>query len=329
MTGSSGHLGEALMLTLKKDQPDDDLRGLDICPSEYTTHVGSITDPVAVREAMDGVQVVYHTATLQKPHIATHSRQDFVDTNITGTLTLLEEAVKQKVESFVFTSSTSVFGDALKPVSRNDPAVWITEDVVPISKNIYGVTKIAAENLCQIAHRNQGLNCIILRTSRFFPEEDDESPLPDSGIEPEFCGENLKANEYLHRRCEIGDIVAAHRLAAKFAPELGFDKFIISATTPFSINDVQELQADGPGVVAKFFPDMPDIYSKLQWKMYPSFDRVYSNAKARSILGWTPKYDFRHVLDLVSRGQNIESPLAAKIGIKGYNKNQTNSHIKN
>ena len=42
---------------------------------------------------MAGVQAVFHTATLHKPHVATHSRQDFVATNITGTLNLLEEAV--------------------------------------------------------------------------------------------------------------------------------------------------------------------------------------------------------------------------------------------
>ena len=63
----------------------------------------------------EGVRAVYHAATLHKPHVATHSRQDFVDTNITGTLNLLEEAVAAGVEAFVFTSTTSVFGDALTP----------------------------------------------------------------------------------------------------------------------------------------------------------------------------------------------------------------------
>ena len=121
---------------------------------------------------MRGVQAVFHAATLHKPHVATHSRQDFVDTNITGTLNLLEEAATAGVESFVFTSTTSVFGDALVPPA-GAPAAWVTEDVTPVPKNIYGVTKAAAEDLCQLFHRNQGLACIVLRTSRFFPEEDD------------------------------------------------------------------------------------------------------------------------------------------------------------
>ncbi len=105
---------------------------------------------------MKGVQVVFHAATLHKPHVATHSRQEFVDTNITGTLNLLEEAMSAGVESFVFTSTTSAFGDALAPPA-GAPAAWVTEDVTPIPKNIYGVTKAAAEDLCQLFHRNEGL----------------------------------------------------------------------------------------------------------------------------------------------------------------------------
>src|SRR5579859_2575505 len=115
-----------------------------------------------------GVTTVYHAATLHKPHVATHSPQQFIDVNITGTLNLLQEAVEAGVASFVFTSTTSVFGDALVPPA-GAPAAWITEEVRPVPKNIYGVTKAAAEDLCQLYHRNQGLACIILRTSRFFP----------------------------------------------------------------------------------------------------------------------------------------------------------------
>jgi len=122
---------------------------------------------------MQGVEAVLHTATLHKPHVLTHSRQMFIDTNITGTLNLLEEAAAAGVHSFVFTSTTSAFGDALTPPAHA-PAIWITEDVVPVPKNIYGVTKTAAEDLCELFHRNRGLPCVVLRTSRFFPEADDD-----------------------------------------------------------------------------------------------------------------------------------------------------------
>ncbi|MCB0182766.1 MAG: NAD(P)-dependent oxidoreductase, partial [Caldilineaceae bacterium] len=126
VTGSAGHLGEALVRTLRDG--DTIVVGTDISPSSYTDRVGSIVDPDHVRRCMVGVDAVVHTATLHKPHVATHRRQEFVDTNITGTLNLLEEATLAGVDAFVFTSTTSTFGDALTP-SPDEPAAWITEDV--------------------------------------------------------------------------------------------------------------------------------------------------------------------------------------------------------
>ena len=170
VSGSAGHLGEALMRTLQA--AGHDAIGLDVLASPFTTEVGSIVDRSVVSRCMTGVDAVLHAATLHKPHVATHTRQQFIDTNITGTLNLLEEAASAGVGSFVFTSTTSTFGDALTP-PVDGPALWVTEDIVPLQKNIYGVTKVAAENLCELFHRNAGMPCIVLRTSRFFPEDDD------------------------------------------------------------------------------------------------------------------------------------------------------------
>src|SRR5262245_45240869 len=170
VTGSAGHLGEALMRTLREKQVD--AVGLDVLASGYTDVVGSISDRAVVESCMDGVTAVFHAATLHKPHVQSHSRQAFVDVNVTGTLNLLEAAAAHGVGAFIYTSTTSTFGDALTPPA-GAPAVWITEDIAPIPKNIYGATKVAAEDLCQLFHRNQELPCLVLRTSRFFPEEDD------------------------------------------------------------------------------------------------------------------------------------------------------------
>ena len=102
------------------------------------------------------MRAVLHTATLHKPHVGSHGRQAFADTNITGTLVLLEEAAAAGVGSFVFTSTTSAFGRALSP-APGQPAAWVTEDTVPVPRNIYGVTKTAAEDLCELVHRDHGL----------------------------------------------------------------------------------------------------------------------------------------------------------------------------
>src|SRR4029078_221175 len=80
VTGSAAHLGEALMRTLRAQGRA--VRGLDIKPSAFTDIVGSITDRSTARDAMRGVFGVIHTATLHKPHVATHSRQDFIDSNV-------------------------------------------------------------------------------------------------------------------------------------------------------------------------------------------------------------------------------------------------------
>ena len=88
VTGSAGHLGEALMRTLREQRKD--VVGVDVLPSPFTDVVGSIADRVVVDECMRGVTHVLHAATLHKPHVATHARQAFVDTNVTGTLNVLE-----------------------------------------------------------------------------------------------------------------------------------------------------------------------------------------------------------------------------------------------
>ena len=167
VTGSAGHLGEALMLTLR--ERGTPVRGIDVLPSSFTDAVGSIVDRAFVRDAMRGVTQVLHAATLHKPHVATHTRQQFVDTNVTGTLHLLEEAAAAKVRAFVCTSTTSAFGRALVP-PPGEPAAWITEAVRPVPKNIYGVTKVAAEDLCELMHGLAKMPVLVLRTSRFFPE---------------------------------------------------------------------------------------------------------------------------------------------------------------
>src|SRR5205085_7331239 len=184
-----------------------------------------------VRRCMRGVDAVVHSATLHKPHVATHSRQDFVDTNVTGTLNLLEEAASAGVKSFVFTSTTSTFGRALTP-PPGAPAAWVTEDVAPVPRNIYGATKTAAEDLCELVHRDHGLPCLILRTSRFFPEADDRDDVRSA-----YDDANLKVNELLYRRVDVEDVVSAHRCALERAPELGFGRYIISATTPLRRED--------------------------------------------------------------------------------------------
>jgi len=265
--------------------------GLDVKESRFTHRVGSIADRNFVRDCIRGVDAVLHTATLHKPHVATHARQEFVDTNITGALNLLEEASAAGVGVFIFTSTTSVFGHALTP-SSGDPAAWITEDVVPVPKNIYGITKMAPENLCELFHRDRGLPCLILRTSRFFPEADDRRDIREA-----YADANAKVNEFLYRRADIEDDAGAHILALEKADTIGFGRYIVTATTPFTQTDLPRLRVNAPAVVKHYVPRYEEVYTARGWSMFPAIDRVYVNARAREEVGWRPRYNFSAIVD--------------------------------
>jgi len=310
VTGSSGHLGEALMRTLRAQGRE--AIGLDRLPAPFTDRVGDLTDSAFVLDSLAGADAVIHAATLHKPHVATHSRQAFVDTNIGGTLNVLEACVAQQVKALVFTSTTSTFGAALVP-PPGEPAAWITEDVRPVPKNIYGVTKIAAEDLCELFHRRHALPCLVLRTSRFFPEADDSPEVREA-----YADDNAKVNELLYRRADIADVVDAHLLALGKAPALGFDRFIISAATPFTRADTAQLRHDASAVVARYFPDYADAYARQGWRMFPAIDRVYSSEKAVHLLGWTPRHGFGEALAQLQAGRDWRSELAQTVGAKPY-----------
>jgi UDP-glucose 4-epimerase len=310
VTGSSGHLGEALMRTLRAQGRE--AVGLDRLPAPFTDRVGDLTDSAFVLDCLAGADAVIHAATLHKPHVATHSRQAFVDTNISGTLNVLEACIAQKIKALVFTSTTSTFGAALVP-PPGEPAAWIDEDVRPVPKNIYGVTKIAAEDLCELFHRRHALPCLVLRTSRFFPEADDSADVREA-----YADDNTKVNELLYRRADIADVVDAHLLALGKAPALGFDRFIISAATPFTRADTAPLRHDAASVVARYFPDYADAYARRGWRMFPAIDRVYSSEKAVRLLGWTPRHGFGAALAQLREGRDWRSELAQTVGAKPY-----------
>jgi len=277
-------------------------------PSAHTQLVGSIVDRELVHCAIHGhaVEAIIHAGALHKPNIETHEPSDFVAVNVQGTLNLLEEAFApgSKVDRFIFTSTTSLM------ISRDiragaasglKKAAWITEEMAPLlPRNIYGVTKLSAEHLCRLFHELQGLSVIILRTSRFFPEEDD---MAHTIVQSE---PNTKANEFLFRRLTVEDAAESCVAALAKAPELGFDTFIVSAKTPFSPDDCEELIVDAPSVVKRYFPEYPEVYQRLGWTMFQSIDRVYDSSKAQRRLGFQCRVGFKEKLqelqNLLSRG---------------------------
>ncbi|MET1026323.1 MAG: NAD(P)-dependent oxidoreductase, partial [Dongiaceae bacterium] len=275
VTGSSGWLGRSLVPRLRRD--GHQVIGLDPLPGATTQVVGSVEDRALIRATLrdNRIEAVVHAGALHKPHVETHPRSAFLSVNVEGTLNLLEESVApgSTVERFVFTSTTSLMISKEIRAGRSggaQRAAWITEEMAPlVPRNIYGVSKLSAEHLCRLFHEMHGLPILILRTSRFFPEEDDMAHAIAQS------GPNTKANELLFRRLTVEDAAESHVRALERAPELGFDTFIISARTPFSPADCDALIADAPAVVARYFPSYPGIYARLGWSMFASIDRIY------------------------------------------------------
>lgn len=296
LTGSSGWLGQTLAPRLELD--GHKVVGLDPIPSATTQIVGSIEDRDLLRRTMReyAVEAVVHSGALHKPHVETHERSRFIAVNVQGTLNLLEEAIApgSKVDRFVLTSTTSLMISKEIRAGRAGGAaraLWIDEEMAPLlPRNIYGISKLSAEHLGRLFHESYGLPLLVLRTSRFFPEEDDMAHAMTQSAD------NTKANELLFRRASVEDVAQAHVAALAKAPELGFDTFIISAPTPFSRDDCAALIADAPAVVARLFPRYPEIYARRGWTMFDSIDRIYDSSKAARRLGFVCRTGFAEKL---------------------------------
>jgi UDP-glucose 4-epimerase len=298
LTGSSGWLGQTLKPRLM--ELGHSVTGIDPVTSAHTDIVGTIADRNLVRRTIveNRIEAIIHSGALHKPDVERRSRQEFLDVNVQGTFNLLEEAVANGVSRFVFTSTTSLMisekiraglaGGAAK-------AAWLTEEMSPEPRNIYGVTKLAAEHLCRLTNILHKMPVIVLRTARFFPEEDDMAHAIEQSEE------NTKANEFLFRRLTVEDVAEAHVAALQQAPEIGFDIFIVSADTPFSPDDCDQLIHDAPAVVARYFPDYPTLYARKGWTMFKSIDRVYDASRIKRRLGFAPKTGFGEILENLRR----------------------------
>jgi len=198
----------------------------------------------------------------------------------------------------VLTSTTSLMVSQAVRDESSAEAVWLDEATGPLApRNIYGATKLAAEGLCRVWHLAHGLPCIVLRTARFFPEDDDTNT--------DLSGENLKANEFLHRRLTVEDAAAAHLAALVRAPDLGFDLFIVSAPTPFVRADAAALRGDAAAVVARVFPQAPAVYAARGWRLPSGIGRVYDASRAERVLGFRCRTDFAAVLHAMKSGVSL------------------------
>lgn len=297
LTGSSGWLGRFLAPQLR--EAGHEVVGLDIAPGADTQVIGSVADRDLVHEVVaSGIEVIIHGGALHKPDIARYPKQAFIDTNVTGTLNLLEAAAASGHERFIFTSTTSLMVSDHVRAGSTAAAFWMDEtfyDGPP--RNIYGITKAAAEGMCRLFAAEHGMDIAILRTGRFFPEDDDtHHDLP---------GDNLKANEFLNRRLSAADAARAHVVALERIAGLGCETFVLSAPPAFTRDDTTELARDARGVIARHFPDAAALYAAKGWQLPERIDRVYDPSKTERLLGFRCETDFASVLAALREGREL------------------------
>lgn len=277
VTGSSGRIGAAVAKMIAESH---DVLGLDIAAGPNTTCVGSITDAKLVDSLVSSVEAVIHTAALHAPHVGVMSDAAFQETNVGGTACLLEASRKHAIRRFVYTSSTSVYGAAMVVPDR---AVWVTEELQPVARDIYDETKLAGEELCRDATA-AGLPCISLRMSRCFPEPD-----------------NLMAVYRLYRGVDIRDVARAHAHALESAID-SFEIFNVSAAPAFRRDECTQLSDAADEVITRHFPWAARAFSARRWQLPTRIDRVYVVEKAERLLGFRPEYNFDALFDSREKG---------------------------
>jgi nucleoside-diphosphate-sugar epimerase len=200
-----------------------------------------------------------------------------LNVNVAASMYLLAATLRQHIDRLVFTSTTSVYGDAMIDPQR---AVWVIETLEPQPRDVYDETKLMAEQMCRSAAASMpSMTITVLRTCRFFEEA------------PE-----TMAIHRLHRGADVRDVAAAHVLAlGRRGP---FDILNVAGPYAFTPDDVEALKTDAPPVIARRYPRIPAAFAERGWTLPASIDRVYSSEGARRAIGYAPEHDIIDLLGL-------------------------------
>lgn len=290
LTGSSGRVGRAIFSALAGTH---DVIGIDRSPFSTTHILGDVVDAALLRSAFEHADAVIHTAALHAPHVGTVPDAEFQRVNVDGTRMVAEAAIAAGVERLVFTSTTALYGHAVSPGS----CTFIDEETPPQPKSIYHRTKLEAERILE-SMANPHLAVRVLRMSRSFPEPAD-----------------VMAAYRLHRGIDIRDVADAHVLALTNTGE-DFQRYIISAATPFSARDCDALANDAAAVIRLRAPALAEAFEQRGWALPATIDRVYASARAVDGLSWESRCGFEEIFAELARRSLEVLPAGANISKK-------------
>jgi UDP-glucose 4-epimerase len=249
---------------------------------------GDIREIDILDKAVEGVDYVFHLAAMWLLHCKDFPRTAF-EVNIAGTFNVLEACVKHKVKKLIYSSSASVYGDAVE--------VPMTESHPFNNKNFYGATKIAGEAMCTAFNDRYGLNVIGLRYMNVYgPGQDQHAvysgvvPIMlnkiEAGEPPVINGDGTQAYDFIY----VEDVARANVLALKSDVNFGYYNVGTGVQTTIKelCDTILELKNSTLEVIYK--PYSPDDARALVK------NRIGSTEKAEKELGFRYKYSVREGL---------------------------------
>jgi dTDP-glucose 4,6-dehydratase len=250
---------------------------------------GDVRDPHGVKEAMKGCDVVLHLAALIAIPYSYHSPDAYVDTNVKGTLNILQAARELGVEKIVHTSTSEVYGTA--------KFVPITEEHPLQGQSPYSATKIGADQLAISFHRSFGLPVGIIRPFNTFGPRQSARALIPTIITQIASGQ---------RRIKLGSLFPTRDFTFIRDTVRGFIDF---AQSDASVGQVINIGSgfeisvgDTAKMIAELMGEKIDIQTD-EARIRPAdseVERLFAgNARAKEMLGWSPQYSS---LDGMKRG---------------------------
>lgn len=259
------------------DHCDDAVKG------QFEVVVGDIRDPHGVKEAMRGSDAVMHLAALIAIPYSYHSPDSYVDTNVKGTLNVLQAARELDVSRVIHTSTSEVYGTAR--------FVPITEDHPLQGQSPYAATKIAADQLAYSFYASFGLPVVIARPfNTYGPRQSARAVIPTIITQIARGQHEIKLGAVSPTRDfnYVADTVSG--FIAALQSDRGIGEVInLGGNFEISIGDTAHLISEVMGKPIEIIAD------ELRLRPEKSeVERLWaSNTKARELLGWKPEYGGR------------------------------------
>jgi len=290
VTGAAGTLGRAVIPALLG--AGFAVRAGDVRPIEVPAGVESIEldvrDASAVERATRGVAGMLHAAAWHGIHLGEHPPADFWELNATGTFKVLQAALGNGVRAAVLSSTMGVYGES-RQAAEDGPSVRIHEDLPLRPGDVYGASKVVAEELSRYFAR-RGVSGVSLRYGMFVPE-----PFLHAGI------------RFLYGGVDERDVAAANILALRRLldgpPGTHLGAFNIESALPWDEADGRPLRADPSTVIARHWPDAPALLDRAGTQPWGPIHEWYDIRRAAEVLGWRPHFGFTEFMAALREGR--------------------------